>query len=68
MKNPFSKATSTSWKPQAGVSALEYALLAALIALGIIAAARAIDARHTPASEPVGATLNASPRSSGVAQ
>ena len=54
MKNPFSLVT---WK----VSALEYALFATLIALGIIAAARAIDARHQPPSDTVGTPLNAAP-------
>lgn len=54
MKNPFSL---VPWK----VSALEYALVAALIALGIIAAARAIDARHQPTSNTSGTTLHAAP-------
>jgi Flp pilus assembly pilin Flp len=54
MKNPFG---SVTWK----LSALEYALFAALIALGIIAAARALDPQHEPTSDTVGATLNAAP-------
>lgn len=54
MKNPFSLVT---WK----VSALEYALFAALIVLAIIAAARALDARHQPTSDTTRTTLNAAP-------
>ncbi|HTU59099.1 MAG TPA: hypothetical protein VMF89_11710 [Polyangiales bacterium] len=52
MKNPFSLVT---WK----VSALEYALFAALIALGVIAAARAIETRVEPTPDTVG--TNAAP-------
>jgi pilus assembly protein Flp/PilA len=41
MKNPFSKMVSKFHKSEEGVTALEYALIAALIAVGIIVGARA---------------------------
>jgi len=44
MKKPFSKMIAALQSSGAGVTTLEYALVAALIVVGIIAGARALDA------------------------
>ena len=59
MKNPFNKLFAKLHKSEEGVTALEYALIAALIAVGIIAGARAAGVGANTTMSSVGTTLNA---------
>jgi pilus assembly protein Flp/PilA len=59
MKNPFSKMVSKLHKSEEGVTALEYALIAALIAVGIIAGARAAGTGASTTFNNVGTAMTA---------
>jgi pilus assembly protein Flp/PilA len=54
MKNPFTKLFSKLHKSEEGVTALEYALIAALIAVGIIAGAGVAGTRANGTFDRVG--------------
>ena len=57
MTNPFSKLVSKLHKSEEGVTALEYALIAALIAVGIIVGARAAGTGANTTFTTVGAAM-----------
>ena len=59
MKNPFSKMVSKLHKSEEGVTALEYALIAALIAVGIIVGARAAGTGASTTFNSVGTAMTA---------
>jgi len=61
MKNPFSKATWKLLMSEHGLSALEYVLIAALVALGALAAVRAAGRGSDKRFDKAGTTLNAAP-------
>ncbi|HET8933028.1 MAG TPA: Flp family type IVb pilin [Polyangiales bacterium] len=59
MTNPFSKMVSKLHKSEEGVTALEYALIAALIAVGIIVGARAAGTGANTTFNNVGTAMTA---------
>jgi len=59
MKNPFNKLVSKLHKSEEGVTALEYALIAALIAVGIIVGARAAGTGANTTFNRVGTAMTA---------